>query len=211
MELARGMLRHGYYPLSALKNVIQDQQGWRSGQPPAGNQKYKQLRSLSQSLIAYSIIKVRLARMDRTWEAAHEPGASQCPCCSVTCEAVCADACLGMRRFAKVALQQRDLQPLITSSRFVPEACMAAAQQAARGRVQWEDATPACSNFKAATLTAAEAPKYDRTGMGAFLCRHGFVLLACILTGRRLWCTCRRRHTACVHFYVARTVCCSIT
>jgi hypothetical protein len=55
------------------------------------------------------------------------------------------------------------------------------AQQAARSAEP--DATPACSNFKAAAVTAADAPKYDRTGVAAFMCRHGFVLSACIMTG----------------------------
>jgi hypothetical protein len=179
-------------PNHHLFQVVQDMQARSLGRMGGA---YKQLRTLNQALIVYILVQTRLLRCDSEALLGAAPvfgvplsqppaGVSECPACWRTCEAVCADACMGMRRFAKSASAQRGLEPLISNTPFMSEEVVKAAQERRPHAADSSDArAAACSDFKAADLSAAEATKYDRTGVAAFLCRHGFVMRACTMFG----------------------------
>jgi hypothetical protein len=175
--------------------VIQDMQARSAGREDGP---YKQLRSFNQALIVYILVQIRLQRCDSEplpasqhdptlpplQQQHQQPGISDCPACWRTCVAVCADSCMGMRRFSQSAPNQRGHEPLISSTPFMSEATVAAAQARRSDAADSSEASAAaCSDFKAADPSAAEAKKYDRTGVTAFLCRHGFVMRACTMRG----------------------------
>ncbi len=106
---------------------------------------------------------------------------SDCPACSRGCVALSGDACLGLRRFAAAASSSMDLQPLVQPSPFLPEADVAERLHAYNPKYQIGEDSASCGNFKAATVTGRKAANYDRMGIAALVCRHGFVVNACSL------------------------------
>jgi hypothetical protein len=114
-----------------------------------------------------------------------EPGVSGCPCCYRTCTAACADACLGLGRFAKCAQGQEGLESFGAHSVFVPDRAVALAQDQRKVRIMSgvrDEPLQQCSAFTAATTAAKKSNVYDITGVAAFVCRHGFVMRAATMT-----------------------------
>jgi len=98
---------------------------------------------------------------------------TDCPACWRECVAISGDACVGLRRFRAAASSSLDLQPLAAGGLFVPEH-QVAERLVQRGKMADPDAV-ACSQFKAAQVFGRRAANYDRLGVAAFACRHGFV------------------------------------
>jgi hypothetical protein len=108
-----------------------------------------------------------------------------CPCCYRTCTAACADACVGLRCFAKSATQQSNLKPFTDYSVFVPRPVMdqALAQRSCQQQqLKEEEQDGKCSAFKAATEVVRKSAHCDVTGVSAFICRHGFVMRGATMT-----------------------------
>lgn len=105
----------------------------------------------------------------------------RCPCCHRTCASASADACLGLKRFRNVARASQGLAPANLQTPFVAEAQV---QQQLERHGKLDPAAlerPACADFKAASTDTRRAALYDRMGVAAVVCRHGFVLTACSL------------------------------
>ncbi|EFJ42130.1 hypothetical protein VOLCADRAFT_97808 [Volvox carteri f. nagariensis] len=96
-----------------------------------------------------------------------------CPACWRQCVAVSGDACLGLRRFKAAASGSLDLQPLAAGDLFISEK-LVMERLKQRGKMADPDAV-SCSEFKAAKVFGRRAANYDRLGVAAFACRHGFV------------------------------------
>ncbi|EFJ39608.1 hypothetical protein VOLCADRAFT_100765 [Volvox carteri f. nagariensis] len=96
-----------------------------------------------------------------------------CPACWRQCVAVSGDACLGLRHFKAAASGSLDLQPLAAGDLFISEK-LVMERLKERGKMADPDAV-SCSKFKAAKVFGRRAANYDRLGVAAFACRHGFV------------------------------------
>ncbi|EFJ42598.1 hypothetical protein VOLCADRAFT_97223 [Volvox carteri f. nagariensis] len=83
------------------------------------------------------------------------------------------DACLGLRHFKAAASGSLDLQPLAAGDLFISEK-LVMERLKERGKMADPDAV-SCSKFKAAKVFGRRAANYDRLGVAAFACRHGFV------------------------------------
>ncbi|KAG2438299.1 hypothetical protein HYH02_010996 [Chlamydomonas schloesseri] len=148
-------------------------------------------------LKAVPLAATHLARVEHMLESAllsdairGDSSASQwldCPACWRCCVAISGDACMGLRRFKAAARSSMQLKPLYGGDLFVSEDVVATRlekrQKLARTEagVQLEGA--ACSDFKAAKETGSRTAHYDRMGVAAIVCRHGFVIsMASLLT-----------------------------
>ncbi|GLC43675.1 hypothetical protein PLESTM_001502900 [Pleodorina starrii] len=98
---------------------------------------------------------------------------TDCPACWRQCVAVSGDACMGLRRFRAAASGSLDLLPLAAGDLFIPER-LVVERLKQRGKMADPDAV-SCSEFKAAKVFGRRAANYDRLGVAAFVCRHGFV------------------------------------
>jgi hypothetical protein len=96
-----------------------------------------------------------------------------CPCCWRECLVLSGDACLGLRRFGKAASSSTELQPFTECPFFLAEEQVAEALRSYKPAAGNEK--PACGPFKAATVVGRKTSNYDRQGVVAFVCRHGFV------------------------------------
>ena len=107
------------------------------------------------------------------------PHWERCPACYKTCPYISGDATQGAKRFKNTATASLGLQPIGSLTPVFPADRMKAALERRLSTAPKDLAKPECVSFKA--IPDNDIGKvvrlYDHTGLVAFVCPHGFVII----------------------------------
>jgi hypothetical protein len=107
------------------------------------------------------------------------PHWERCPACYRTCPYISGDATQGARRFKNAATASLGLQPIGSLTPVFPPDRMKEALECRLATAPKDLAKPECVSFKAIPDNdiGKMVKLYDHTGLVAFVCPHGFVIV----------------------------------